>query len=61
MTIHIFFFVSDKAKNSNKEVKELKNKEASAKEERENLNADLQAQTKEKTKLEFMLKVTSDY
>ena len=55
------FFVSDKAKNSNKEVKELKNKEASAKEERENLNADLQAQTKEKTKLEFMLKVKNDY
>merc|ERR1711915_332699 len=50
----------EKAKHANKEVKDLKVKEASAKEERDTLNAELQAQTKEKTKLEFSLKDLRD-
>merc|ERR1712180_342993 len=41
-------------------VKDLKVKEASAKEERDALNSELQAQTKEKTKLEFSLKDLRD-
>ncbi len=50
----------DKAKNANKEVKDLKSKEAGAKEEKDTLQQDLQAQTKEKTKLEFTLKDLRD-
>merc|ERR1712029_1025164 len=50
----------DKAKTANKEVKDLKVKEASAKEERDALNSELQQQTKEKTKLEFALKDLGD-
>merc|ERR1711915_578396 len=50
----------EKAKHANKEVKDLKVKEASAKEERDALNSEPQQQTKEKTKLEFSLKDLRD-
>merc|ERR1712098_202893 len=50
----------DKAVTANKEVKDLKVKEAAAKEERDALNSELQGQTKEKTKLEFSLKDLRD-
>merc|ERR1712228_741681 len=51
---------ADKARNTSKEVKDLKVKEATAKEERDTLNHDLQSLTKEKTKLEFALKDLRD-
>merc|ERR1712106_615584 len=44
----------------NKDVKDLKVKEASAKEERDTLNSELQSTTKEKTKLEFSLRDLRD-
>merc|ERR1712021_132070 len=46
----------DSAKTASKEAKDLKVKEAGAKEERDVLNSDLQSQTKNKTRLEFVSK-----
>lgn len=44
------------AKVSSKEVKDLKGKESAAKEERDALNTELQQHTKDKTKVEFVIK-----
>ena len=46
----------DAAKATAKEAKDFKVKESAAKEERDTLNAELQQMTKEKTKLEFVIK-----
>merc|ERR1712001_816727 len=50
----------DNAKQASKEVKDLKVKEHSAKEERDVLNTDMQQQTKDKTRLEFVSKDLKD-
>ena len=50
----------DSAKASSKEVKDLKVKENAAKEERDVLNQDLGQQTKDKTKMEFVIKDLKD-
>merc|ERR1719412_377873 len=50
----------DSAKAANKEVKDLKLKENAIKEERDSLNAEAQQQTKEKTRLEFIIKDLKD-
>merc|ERR1712170_779 len=50
----------DNAKTSSKEVKDFKVKEAGAKEEKDVLQADLQSQTKDKTRLEFVSKDLKD-
>merc|ERR1712018_796523 len=50
----------DNAKQASKEVKDLKVKEHSAKEERDVLNTDMQQQTKDKTRLEFVIKDLKD-
>merc|ERR1719412_1831489 len=50
----------DNAKTASKEVKDLKVKEHSAKEERDSLNNEQQQQTKEKTRLEFIIKDLKD-
>merc|ERR1719412_2911258 len=50
----------DSAKTASKEVKDLKVKEHSAKEERDVLNTDMQQQTKDKTRLEFVSKDLKD-
>ena len=42
--------LQEAAKNASKEVKDTKVKESSAKEERDNLNAEQQQQTKERTR-----------
>merc|ERR1712088_353627 len=50
----------DSAKAANKEVKDMKLKENAIKEERDSLNAEAQQQTKEKTRLEFIIKDLKD-
>ena len=45
----------DNAKQASKEVKDLKVKEHSAKEERDVLNTDMQQQTKDKTRFDQLL------
>merc|ERR1719412_479177 len=50
----------DSAKAANKEVKDLKLKENAVKEERDSLNNEQQQQTKEKTRLEFIIKDLKD-
>ena len=50
----------DSAKAANKEVKDMKLKENAMKEERDSLNAEAQQQTKEKTRLEFIIKDLKD-
>lgn len=50
----------ESAKNASKELKDTKVKESAAKEERDVLNAELQQQTKEKTRLEFVIKDLKD-
>lgn len=48
------------AKATSREVKDFKVKESAAKEERDTLNSELQQLTKEKTKLEFVIKDLKD-
>ena len=50
----------DAAKATAKEAKDFKVKESAAKEERDTLNSELQQMTKEKTKLEFVIKDLKD-
>merc|ERR1719412_1348901 len=50
----------DSAKAANKEVKDMKLKENAMKEERDSLNNEQQQQTKEKTRLEFIIKDLKD-
>lgn len=50
----------DAAKTASKEVKDLKGKESAVKEERDSLNAEQQQQTKERTRLEFIIKDLKD-
>merc|ERR1712008_414283 len=52
--------MGDNAKTSSKEVKDLKGKESAAKEERDVLNTDVQSQTNDKTRLEFVIKDLKD-